>query len=60
LTPLEGDNQYPQADTGLRHSQEQRVVTAMFKQALAYFRKTWAQLRNPYRPERHYMRGSGK
>jgi hypothetical protein len=41
-------------------SQESRVVTAMFKQALAYFRKTWAQLRNPYRPERHYMRGSGK
>jgi hypothetical protein len=39
-------------------SQERRVVTTMFKQALAYFRKTWTQLRNPYRPERHYMRGS--
>jgi hypothetical protein len=33
-------------------------VTAIFKRALAYFRKTWLQLRNPYRPERHYMRGS--
>jgi hypothetical protein len=30
----------------------------MFKQALAYFRKIWMQLRNPYRPERRYMRGS--
>jgi len=30
----------------------------MFKQALEFFRKTWTQLRNPYRPEQRYMRGT--
>lgn len=36
----------------------ERRGVAMFKQALEFFRKTWVQLRNPYRPERRYMRGS--
>ena len=35
-----------------------RFVKALLTQVLAFFRKTWAQLRNPYRPERRYMRGS--
>jgi hypothetical protein len=33
-------------------------VKAVLAQAIAQFRKLWLQLRNPYRPERHYMRGS--
>lgn len=35
-----------------------RFVKAILTQAVAYFRRVWQQLRNPYRPERRYMRGS--
>lgn len=58
LTLLEDDNQFKGFDTAVEFVSECCLVKAVFAQVVGYFRKVWVQVRNPYRPERRYMRGS--